>query len=196
MKVSHSFAHLLTSQTRLKLINLFFYTPGNLLYVRELVRATGEEINSVRRELQNLEKYSLIQKETRGNRLYYWANPGHFLYYDLIILAHKHAGLGALIQENRLKLGKIKFLFYSQKFLHHSPNSGNDVDLILVGDLSLKLVGDYIKTEETTLAREINYMVMSLDELRLRISKRDPIMVDFFLNYPALIIGQTTDLSK
>ncbi|MFA5894672.1 MAG: hypothetical protein WC851_02760 [Candidatus Shapirobacteria bacterium] len=196
MKVSHSLAHLFTSQTRLKLINLFFYSPGSLFYVRELVRLTQEEINSVRRELQNLEKHSIIQKEQRGNRLYYWSNPSHYLYYDLIILAHQHYGLGSVIQENKLKLGKIKFLFYSQEFLTRPADSSHSVDLLLVGDVSLKLVGDYIKTEESTIGREINYMIMSVDELRLRLNKRDPVMVDFFLNYPALIIGQPDNLSK
>ena len=191
MKVSHSF-----SQTRLKLINLFFYSPGSLYYVRELVRQTAEEINSVRRELQNLEKYSIVQKESRGNRLYYWANPSHFLYYDLIILAHKHHGFGTLIQENRLKLGKIKFLFYGQKFLTQPSESGHSIDLLLVGDVSLKMVGEYIKSEEEVIGREINYMVMSTEELRLRLNKRDPVMVDFFLNYPAIIIGKPDDLSK
>lgn len=196
MKVSHSFAHLLTSKTRLKLINLFFYAPENLFYVRELVRLTKEEINSVRRELQSLETHSIIQKEQRGNRLYYWANPSHYLYYDLVILAHQHHGLGQLIQENRLKLGKIKFLFYSQEFLTHPTLGSNNIDLLLIGEVSLKLVGDYIKSEESVIGREINYMVMSLEELRLRLSKRDPIMVDFFLNYPGLIIGRPDSLDK
>ncbi|MFZ2153468.1 MAG: hypothetical protein WAV41_05480 [Microgenomates group bacterium] len=196
MKVSHSFAHLLTSQTRLKLINIFFYSPGSLFYVRELVRLTSEEINSVRRELQNLEKHSFIIREARGNRVYYWSNPAHYLYYDLIILAHQHYGLGAKIRENHLKLGKIKYLFYSQEFLSHPVDDSHNVDLVLVGDISLKMVAEYIKSEELVIGREINYMVMSQSEMDLRLSKRDPVMVDFFLNYPALIIGRPENISK
>jgi hypothetical protein len=196
MKVSHSLSHLLTSQTRLKLINIFFYSPGSLYYVRELVRKTGEEINSVRRELSNLEKHAFISKEVRGNRLYYWSNSSHYLYYDLIILAHQHSGLGSIIQENRQKIGKIKYLFYSQEFLTHPTDSSHNIDLIVVGDISLKIINEYIKNEESTIGREINYMVMSLEELRLRLSKRDPSMVDFFLSYPALIIGQPDNILK
>lgn len=196
MKVSHSFKRLLTSQTRLKLINIFFYTPENIYYVRELVRATGEEINSVRRELLNLETAAILSKEIRGNRLYYWANPGHYLFYDLIVLANKHAGLGASLQENHLKLGRLKALFYSQDFLHHISEPGNSVDLVIVGDISLKLVDEYVKVEESKLGREINYMVMDQSELRLRLNKRDPIMVEFFTRYPALIIGVPQDIYK
>jgi len=196
MKVSHSFKRLLTSKTRLKLINIFFYSPQTIFYVRELVRLTGEEINSVRRELENLEIASILSKEIRGNRLYYWANPSHYLFYDLMVLANKHIGLGAKIQENHLKLGKLKGLFYSQDFLHHIAENHGNIDMIIVGEVSLKKTEDFVKSEEQTLGREINYMVMDKEELHLRLSKRDPIMVDFFLKYPSLIIGNPKDILK
>jgi predicted transcriptional regulator len=69
MKVSHRLKHLFTSQTRSKLITIFFSRVTELYYVRELVRATGEEINSVRRELENMKQSGLIASENRGNRL-------------------------------------------------------------------------------------------------------------------------------
>lgn len=196
MKVSHSFKRLLTSQTRLKLINIFFYSPQELFYVRQLVRLADEEINSVRRELENLFATSILSKEIRGNRLYYWTNPEHYLYYDLIILANKHSGLGAKIQENHNKLGKLKMVMYSQDFLHHTLENHGTIDMLIVGDVSLKLTEDMVKEEENTLGREINYMVMDRSELHLRIAKRDPVLVDFFVKYPALIIGDPKDITK
>jgi hypothetical protein len=189
MKVSHSFKRLLTSQTRLKLINILFYSPQEIFYVRQLVRLTGEEINSVRRELENLSSASIISSEARGNRLFYWANNQHYLFYDLVILANKHTGLGAEMQENHLKLGKLKAVFYSQDFLMHLSESHDSVDILIIGEISLKLAEGIIKSEESILGREINYMVMDRQEFHLRLSKRDPVIVDFFLNYPALIIG-------
>ncbi len=196
MKVSHSLKRLLTSQTRLKLINILFNAPTEIYYVRELVRLTDEEINSVRRELENLVQGSIVSREVRGNRLYYWANPEHHLFYDLLVLAHKHSGIGAKIQENHLKLGKIKALFYSQDFLYRAVENHGNVDLLIIGEISLKLTEDLVKSEESLLGREINYMVMDQSELHLRLSKRDPVLVDFFLKYPALIIGNPKSLFK
>lgn len=196
MKVSHSLKRLLTSQTRQKLINILFYSPVELFYVRQLVRLTGEEINSVRRELQNLSAGFMINSENRGNRLFYWANPDHFLYYDLVIMANKHSGLGAKFQENRNKLGNLKSLIYSQKFLRHSSENSDSIDLLIIGDISLKIADDLVKSEEVVLGREINYMVMDRPELHIRLSKRDPVIVDFFLRYPALVIGDPIDIIK
>lgn len=196
MKVSHSLKRLLTSQTRLKLIDILFNSPSEIYYVRELVRLTHEEINSVRRELENLVQGSIISREVRGNRLYYWANPDHHLFYDLLVLAHKHSGVGSKIQENHLKLGKVKALFYSQDFLYRAIEDHGNVDLLIIGEISLKLADELVKAEETALGREINYMVMDMNELHLRLSKRDPVLVDFFLKYPALIIGNPKSLFK
>lgn len=196
MKVRHSFQKLLTSQTRQKLISIFFEKPSELYYVRELVRKTGEEINSVRRELLNLSHLGVILKEVRGNRLYYWANPAHYLYFDLVILAHQHQGLGEMLQEHRARLGKVRAVFYSQDFLYQHPAPKTNIDLIIIGEVSLKLIDELVNKEETRLAREINYMVMDRTEMSLRLSKRDPILVDFFIKYPALILGNPEDIQK
>jgi hypothetical protein len=47
---------LITSKTRVKLLTLFFMNPDKEMYIRELVRNTDENINSIRRELSNLEE--------------------------------------------------------------------------------------------------------------------------------------------
>ncbi|MBP9818128.1 hypothetical protein KBC75_05290 [Candidatus Shapirobacteria bacterium] len=192
MKVSTSLRCLFTSVTRQKLITTFFYNPAELFYVRQLVRSSEEEINSVRRELLNLKSANLVLSETRGNRLYYWANPEHVLFFQLQILANQSAGLGKNIIDQKSKIGTIKLLVYSQQFLNHQPSNG--IDLILVGEASLRIVDEIIKTEETVRGREINYMVMDKNEFRLRRVKRDPVLVDFFLNCPAVIIGQPNEL--
>jgi hypothetical protein len=192
MKGSHSFKSLFTSNTRLKLISLLFSNPSELYYVRQLVRLADEEINSVRRELGNLKSSSIVLSENRANRLYYWANPDHFLFYQLTVLANQNSGLGEQILDNRHKIGNIKLLLFNHLFLNHRENNG--IDLIVVGDASLKVIDELVKVEEKKRDREINYMVMDKNEFKLRKVKRDPILVDFFLTCPAVIIGNPVEL--
>ena len=89
MKIQTSLKRIFISQTRLKLINIFFYKPEEIFYVRQLVRLADEEINSVRRELDNLQKSGLINSERRGNRLYYWADKQSPLFTNLVIIANQ-----------------------------------------------------------------------------------------------------------
>jgi hypothetical protein len=194
MKVETRLKHLFVSQTRGKLINIFFYFPKQIFYVRELVRLTKEEINSVRRELENLKKGGILMSEARGNRLYYWANPDSSFFSDLLVLAHKNSGLGQALIEKSSSIGRIKLAFCSYQFLTGEPNTEDSVDLILVGNISLKEIEQLAKKEENTLGREINYMVMDKSEFKLRKNKRDSLLVDFFLNCPLLLLGNPHDL--
>jgi len=188
MKVSHRLKSLFTSQTRSKLIAIFFSHITELYYVRELVRLTEEEINSVRRELENMKNSGLISSEVRGNRLYYWANRDHFLAYQLQILASQQTPPFSEIIENKAKIGNIKYILVSQEFLN--ATHGNGLDMIIVGDVSLKPIEDIIKKAETTSQTEINYMIMDKEEFRIRQLKRDPILIEFLTNLPAIIYGQ------
>ncbi|MGA2967959.1 MAG: transcriptional regulator, partial [Candidatus Levyibacteriota bacterium] len=78
------FADLITSKSRIKLLNVFLSSPNDMLHVRELVRRTHDEINAVRRELAFLEKKGILTREPRANRVYYFLNKSYPFYYDLL----------------------------------------------------------------------------------------------------------------
>jgi predicted transcriptional regulator len=63
------FSDLITSKSRVKLLNVFLGSPAEMYHVRELVRRTNDEINAVRRELAFLEKKGILIREPRGNRV-------------------------------------------------------------------------------------------------------------------------------
>ena len=52
------------SKTRVKLLNLFLNNPDKTFYVREITRMIDEQVNSVRRELKNLEDINVVKSTT------------------------------------------------------------------------------------------------------------------------------------
>lgn len=188
MKVETSLNAIFTSKTRAKLVNIFFTSPHELFYVRQLVRLSGEEINSVRRELQNLTKINLILPESRGNRLYYLPNSKHHLFSLLLALAYKSLPFCEALSKASLVVASYQFLLWKNE-------NKDNIDVVVVGDMTTKSVELAMKSEETRRGHEINYMVMDKDELRLRQNKRDPFLVDFFLSCPVVIIGSPQILS-
>jgi len=196
MKLNNSLNHLFISKTRQKLINELFYFPGELYYVRQLVRLVDEEINSVRRELDNLLQAGILQTEKRGNRVFYWTNTQNEMFYELLTMAHKTHGFGKLLNSQKEKIGNIKFLLYSSDFIMNRSKL-ESIDFILVGNkISLKDLEALIKIEEEVRHREVNYMVMDKSEFSLRKTKRDPFLVDFFLNSPVAIIGNAYEITN
>ena len=184
----------MVSKVRVKLLQTFLDQPDELYYVRQLVRITGEEINAVRRELQRMEKSNLVEKESRGNRLYYWFNRKHLLYGDLLSLISKTTGLGGQIVKNKNKLGKIKFVMLSGRLARRLPPLESGVDLLIVGEVAMPLLTRLVQAEEKRINREINYTVMTRAEFDFRKKRHDPFLQGILASSRIMLIGDEDNL--
>lgn len=184
------------SKVRVKLLQIFLSSPGEIYYVRELVRATDEEINAVRRELLRMESKGMVRKEKRGNRLYYGFFKGYQFYNELIHLVAKTTGLGKIIIKQQKRLGKIKFAVLSGRFARKQERNENAIDLLLVGDLVMQEVTSLMNQAEKELGREINYSVMTKDEFSFRKKRLDPFLSQILMDSRIILIGDELELLK
>ncbi len=185
---------LIISRVRVKILQLFFLSPGKIFHVREIVRRVEEEINAVRRELAHLEKVGAMSKERRANRLFYTLRRDYVLYFDLMDLIVKTSGLGGNILKNKVKLGKIKFAVISGRFARGLQRSSNDVDLLIVGKVVLPELSQIVRVEEIRCESELNYTVMSEEEFSFRKKRRDPFVLDILRGSRVMIIGDEEEL--
>ncbi|MEK7186010.1 MAG: hypothetical protein AAB675_01445 [Patescibacteria group bacterium] len=180
---------LITSKSRIKLLEVILSHPSEMFHVRELVRRTGDEINAVRRELLFLEKKGVLSKEPRANRVYYFLSKNYPFYYDLLKIGVKTVGLGADILSNRAKLGKIKFAMFSGKFARGIKLNPDEINLLIVGTVVLPELTLLIRSEEKRLSTEINYTVMSEEEFDFRRKRRDPFILSILSGSRIMLIG-------
>ena len=186
---------IITSKVRIKVIELFFSNPKEMYHVRGIVREIGEEINAVRRELGKLEKCGLLKKEPRGNRIYYWLRNDHPFFGDLLSMVAKTTGLGAAVIAARTKIGKISFAMFSGGFVGRVIRKHDDeVDILVVGEVVLPELATLIRAEESKRGKEINYTVMSREELEFRKKRRDPFLSGILAKNRVMIIGNEEDL--
>ena len=181
------------SRVRVKLIKQFLTSPAELHYVRELTRATSEEINAVRRELLHMQKVGMLESQKRGNRVYFWFNKKYRFYEELLSLVSKTTGLGLSITKNQQRLGKISFAMISGRYVRRMPALQNQVDLLIVGDVIIPQLAVIVKTAEGEIGREINYSIMSLEELTFRKHRRDPFLLDVLRGSRIMLIGDEED---
>lgn len=181
------FTDLITSKSRVALLNVFLAAPSEMYHVRELVRRTNDEINAVRRELAYLEKKGILNKEPRANRVYYSLSKQYTFYSDLLLMGAKTVGLGADILKNRAKLGRIKYVMFSGRFAKGLPKKHEDIDLLIVGIVVLPELALLIKNEEKRLGREINYTMMNEEEFAFRKKRNDP-FISFILSGSRLML--------
>lgn len=180
---------LITSKSRVKLLTVFLTNHTEMYHVRECVRRTGDEINAVRRELQFLEKKGILTKEQRANRIYYQLDKTYTFYHDLLALGGKTIGLGEQILQNRVKLGKIKYVMFSGRFVRKTKKDPNDVDLLVVGDVVLPELALLVRQEEARLGTEINYAPMSEEEFTFRKKRNDPFISTILSGVRVMLIG-------
>jgi hypothetical protein len=183
------FSDLITSKTRVKLLKLFLTQPGEMYHVRECVRRTEEEINAVRRELILLEKKGILNREPRANRVYYSLSKDYPFYFDLLKIGVKTIGLGAAMLENKVKLGKIKYVMFSGKFARRIKESPEDVDLIVIGTVVLPELAVLVRNEEMRLGTEINYTAMNEEEYKFRKQRNDPFLAGILMGSRVMLIG-------
>ncbi len=178
---------LFTSKVRVDMLKLFLLDVEEEYYVREITRAVGTEINAVRRELQNLEDLKLVEKWRRGNRLYYKIVADHPFYDPLLVLIAHEAGLGGLIVKHKRKLGNIKYAFIAKALPKGRVPSEDDVDLVLVGDINVEVLKQYVRKAEKEHDHEINYMVLSETEFNALKSRKDA-FISKILTIPRIML--------
>ena len=187
---------LFVSKVRIKLLKVFLANPGKSFYVRELVRATKEEINAVRRELSRMQKNGIVSSEWRGNRRYYNFREDHLFYPELSRMVSKTSGLGGALIKNRAKLGKIKYAMLTGDFVKGKRPGAKEVVLLIVGKVVLPQLTSLVKTEEARRGFEINYTVMGEEEFEFRKRRRDPFVLEILSKSRAMLVGDEDEMLK
>lgn len=171
------------SKTRAKLLKLFFENPEKSFYVREMTRVIDEQINSVRRELLNLENIGIIKSETFDNKVYYSANSKHPFTRPLSDIFSKK------IDTTRDKdIKETTWEEYSRPVKHYLKGlvvtnrlPGQDgIDLLIIGNDKTKKLTRWAEIIEKKLGKPINYVIMSTDDFSYRRSVKDRFISDIF----------------
>lgn len=164
--------HLFTSKARIKLLTKFLLNPGEEFFVRELTRDLDEQINSVRRELENLKKLGLLRARSKARRKYYSVNTDHILYEDLrnIILKATHS-FDTLVKQIT-KLGEVEFILFSGSFLQKST----PIDLLVVGKMPEQDLENYLDGLNNEPA--VRFSILPTEDFVYRLKCRDQFIMD------------------
>lgn len=164
--------HIFGSKVRVKLLKLFLgQNEERDYYIREIARMLGEHLNSVRRELENLENLGLVSSQEKDKRKYYGVNREFLLVPELKMLLLKSNELGEqkLVAELE-KVGSMDLLVLSGAFVGQAEAP---VDIFIVGRVHKpkleKLTKSYLKDS----GRDLKYTVMNKKEFQQRVELGD-----------------------
>ncbi len=164
------------SKTRAKLLKLFFENPEKSFYVREMTRVIGEQINSVRRELLNLESIGIIKNETFDNKVYYSANSKHPFYRPMIDIFSKKIDISREkdVKETTWEEYCRPVKNYLKGLIVTNRLPGQEgIDLLIIGNDKTKKLTRWAEVIEKKQGKPINYAIMSTDDFTYRKNVKD-----------------------
>ncbi|RJR31267.1 hypothetical protein C4569_02380 [Candidatus Parcubacteria bacterium] len=186
------------SKTRVRLLMLMLNNPEKSYFLREIARTLGMQLNSIRREVGNLEKNGIIrsvakaggekEKNKQQNKKYYSINTDSVIFAELKALFLK----GQLLLEKKLireieKISQVYYLVLTGNFVGLEKGS---TDLLLVGKVNRNEMHRIVRKFEKELNRQVNFTVMSLKEFRYRKDITDKFLYDILENKKIVIIDK------
>ncbi|MFA6322350.1 MAG: helix-turn-helix domain-containing protein [Candidatus Buchananbacteria bacterium] len=174
------------SKTRVKLLRLFLNNPSQPFYLRELARRLKVQLNSIRREIDNLEKIGIVKvqleetkeqvKEKGGMKKYFLTNVDFILFPELKALFIKSQLLLEKSFVNKIEnIAKLQLFILTGVFVGHK---GMSTDMLLVGNVNREKLAQSIKVFERDFGQNINYTIMSYQEFKYRKDITDKFLYD------------------
>lgn len=156
---------------------------------------TRDNLNSVRRELNNLVKIKIIEERKRGNQKLYKVNKNSPIYEELRKLVLKTVGIGDTLRENLSKFNVVYALIYGS-FAAGEEVEESDIDLLIVGDLNEEKLIGVIRQLEYELAREVHYIFWSTKEFKKRVKEKNHLLLDIVEKPIIMIIGDEDEFRR
>jgi DNA-binding transcriptional ArsR family regulator len=165
-------AELLSSRVKAEIFRLLFGVAPRELHVREIERQSGLADATVRQELRRLSRLGVVESRRDGNRTYYRANLRRPLYPDIRGLTLKTNGLAGVLREALAHPG-IRLTFVFGSVAAGAEKAESDVDLMVIGAVSLRQLSKLLSGVSAKVGREINPHVFTAEEFVRRKKARD-----------------------
>jgi len=194
---SSTLERLFGSRLRAKLLGWLLTHPGERYFVRQLAALVGEDSTNVSREVARLQELGIVEVLSEGQQKYVRADPASPIYPELRGLVLKTAGLVELLHEALVFLKdriRVAFVFGSVAAGREGPAS--DVDLFVVGEVSLRELVEHLASVQGDLGREVNPTVYSPAEFEEKLSRGHHFVKGVLQGPKLLVMGRPDELER
>lgn len=187
----------LFGKTRRSILALLFSHTDESFYLRKILRLTGVSPGAGQRELKRLSEAGIILRSLRDNQVHFQANPQCPIFDELKSLITKTQGVADVLRSALKPLaGSIKAAVVYGSVARGRASRESDVDLLIVGNVAFGDVVEYLARAQEILRREVNPVVVSLEEFRSRVSKGDHFLDSVMKSSFVPVIGDPRELGR
>ena len=171
------------SGARVKLLAQFLLNPDEEYFIRELTRILDEQINSLRRELENLETIGMLKSREKNRKKYYQINPHFPLLHELTSIMRKTNEENQILLKNLSKLeGDLDIVILAGDFV----GDEDATDLFVVGGVSKSDVEVFLA--ENFPNKNLRYSLLTREDFLYRITLKDKFVRGIFANKDNIVL--------
>ena len=190
-------ADLLLGQHRQRVLAILLLNPQTSLHVRELARQTGSQPGTLNRELAKLAQAGVLLRQQVGNQVHYQANRACPVFDELAGLLRKTSGMATVLVQALAPLAaRIRSALVFGSVARGEETSTSDIDLLILGDISLAEAVEALHPQQDTLRREINPVVYRPGDFRGKLASGNTWAKEVVTKPKLFVIGSADDFAK
>lgn len=145
-------------------------------FIRELCRDIDEQINSVRRELMNLEELKILKSKEENKKKFYFLNKSSVIFQEIVDIFLKNYNVLEELNKFFKWRKNIELITVAENISDLQKTSNNIVDIFVIGEIDKIEFNDFLS--RTFFGRKIKYAVMSEDDFQYRLSYNDKLVLN------------------
>ncbi|HEY3295367.1 MAG TPA: nucleotidyltransferase domain-containing protein [bacterium] len=187
----------LFTKTQQAVLGLLFTNPDTSYHFRGIVRKVGIGQGTIQRELQRLTEAGIILRELRDLQPVYRANKDCPIFTELRSLVAKTMGVSIALRDALKTFGdQIQVAFIFGSFARGGENVKSDVDVLIIGDISMRDLVGVLNSVQDSLNRELNPIVYPADEYRARLKGGNHFLTSLQSEAKIFLIGTSNELDR
>lgn len=187
----------LFGNTRRAILALFYSSTDESYYLRQIVRISGLGMGIVNRELLSLADAGILNRESRGQEVYYTANKDCPIFEELRGLVVKTFGIADVLRTALAPLTeRIKAAFIYGSFADGTLHHASDVDVMVIGSVKFTEVVGALLAAQEKLRREVNPTVYSVKEFRSKVAAKHHFLTSVLKGEKIFLVGSEHELGR
>lgn len=193
--MSEVLENLFGSKEKARILRFFLQNPEKEFQFKEVMNKTMLRGQLARKEMASLTKIKFILTRNRKGNVFYILNQNFSFYPELKnLIAKSNVYPQCKTLEKIDSIGSMKYAAVSGIFINYPKSKA---DMILVGeDVSRNKLKVFMRNLEAEIGREINFVLMSSEELKYRLNMLDKFILEFFEGPHEEIINKVPGLKQ
>jgi predicted nucleotidyltransferase len=198
MAPTRTLADVLFGKGRGAILALLFGHADQSFFYRQITRQlSGVSNGTLQRELNILSGLGLIDRSKVGKQVFYRVNRNHPVYPELRALVAKTVGAIQVLRSALAPLSKqISIAFVYGSMARQEEKAESDVDLLIVGKVTLDDVLERLGRVESSFGRAVSPTVYSVSEFKAKIERGNHFLNSVLRGEKVFLVGDENELGK